>query len=256
MTEETQRFAGKVVLVVGGNTGIGLATAQAFSDEGASVMISARREPQLQESVQQIRDSGGQADYVVADITRPESVAAMVNATVEKFGALHIAYNNAGITGTVHLPVEDAELSMFEQVMAVNVTGTWLSMKYEVPAILASGGGAIVNCGSVASFRGSPGCSAYYGSKHAVAGMTKCVALENAQRGIRVNAVCPGLIMTDLVEKGFAAAPEKLEMLTGRIPMGRTGNPEEIAQAVLWLASEESSFVNGVMLPVDGATSV
>lgn len=250
------RFAGKTALVVGGNSGIGLATAIAFAQEGANVMIAARRESELQSAVQEIRGAGGHAEYVVTDITKPESVEAMVKATVDRLGALHVAYNNAGITGTVHLPVEDAELAMFEQVMAINVTGTWLCMKYQVPAILASGGGAIVNCGSVASLRGSPGCSAYYGSKHAVAGMTKCVALENAARGIRVNAVCPGLVMTDLVERGFAEAPEKLQMLTGRIPMQRTGRPEEVANAVLWLASEESSFVNGVMLPVDGATSV
>lgn len=251
-----KRFEGKVCLVVGGNTGIGLATARAFADEGGKVMLAARREDALREAVEAISAAGGTADHVVADITSAESVEAMVRQTVERFGGLHVAYNNAGITGTVNLGVEDAELEMFEQVMAINVTGTWLCMKYEVPAMLASGGGAIVNCGSVASTRGSAGCSAYYGSKHAVAGMTKCVALENAARGIRVNAVCPGLVMTDLVEKGFAAAPEKLAMLTDKIPMQRTGRPEEIASAVLWLASEESSFVTGAMVPVDGASAV
>lgn len=251
-----RRFDGKTALVVGGNTGIGFATAQAFAAEGANVMIAARREDETRAAKERIEQAGGIADYVTADITDENSVANMVSRTVERFGGLHVAYNNAGITGTVNLAVEDADLAMFQQVMAINVTGTWLGMKYQVPAILASGGGAIINCGSVASTRGSAGCSAYYGSKHAVAGMTKCVALENAARGIRVNAVCPGLVMTDLVEAGFAAAPEKLAMLTSKIPMQRSGRPEEIAAAVLWLASDESSFVNGAMLPVDGATAV
>lgn len=251
-----RRFAGKTALIVGGTGGIGLATARRFAAEGASVMIAGRRRGEGEAAVDAIRREGGTAAFVETDVTRAESAEAMVARTIETFGALHVAYNNAGITGTVNLNVEDADLRMFEQVMAINVTGTWLAMKYEVPAILASGGGAIVNCGSVAGLRGSPGCSAYYGSKHAVLGMTKCVALENAARGIRVNAVCPGLVMTELVEHGFAAAPDKLAMLTGRIPMQRTGRPDEIAEAVLWLASEESSFVNGVALPVDGASAV
>ncbi len=250
------RFEGKVALVVGGTSGIGLSTAQAFASEGAKVMIAGRRESEGREAVEAILAAGGIADFVQTDITQAESAEAMVAKTVERFGALHIAYNNAGITGTVNLFVEDADLAMFEQVMAINVTGTWLAMKYEVPAILASGGGAIVNCGSVAGLRGSPGCSAYYGSKHAVLGMTKCVALENAARGIRVNAVCPGLVMTDLVEQGFATAQDKLELLTARIPMQRTGKPQEVAEAVLWLASDQSSFINGVALPVDGGTAI
>lgn len=250
------RFSGRVALIVGGTSGIGLAAAEAFAAEGASVMIAGRRQSEGLAAVDAIRASGGSAAFVQADITQAASTEAMVAVTVETFGRLHIAYNNAGITGTVNAFVEDAELAMFEQVMAINVTGTWLAMKYQVPAILASGGGAIVNCASVAGLRGSPGCSAYYGSKHAVLGMTKCVALENAARGIRVNAVCPGLVMTDLVEQGFAEAQDKLAMLTARIPMQRTGRPLEVAEAVLWLASAESSFVNGVCLPVDGGTAI
>lgn len=252
----TKRFDGKVALVVGGNAGIGLATARAFASEGASVMIAGRRAEENEAAAELIRSGGGIAASVAADVTSAESVKAMVSRTMETFGALHVAYNNAGITGTVNLFVEDADQAMYERVMAINATGTWLAMKYEVPAILSSGGGAIVNCGSVASFRGSAGASAYYAAKHAVLGMTKCVALENAARGIRVNAVCPGLVMTDLVETGFAAAPEKLAMLTARIPMQRTGQPGEVANAVLWLASDEASFVNGAALPVDGATAV
>ena len=145
---------------------------------------------------------------------------------------------------------------MFDRVMATNVRGTWLSMKYEVPAILATGGGAIVNCSSGAGLRGGPRSSAYYASKHAVLGMTKSVALEYAARGIRANAVCPGLTLTSIVENGFADAPDKLAYLRGRIPMGRAGQPDEVAQVVTWLCSAESSFVTGAAIPVDGGTSV
>jgi NAD(P)-dependent dehydrogenase (short-subunit alcohol dehydrogenase family) len=251
-----KRFAGKVALVTGGNGGIGLATAQAFAREGADVMIAARRVAEGEAAVASIVEQGGRAAFVETDVTNAESVSDMVARTVECFGALHIAYNNAGVTGTVNFNVEDADPAMFAQVMAVNVTGTWLSMKYEVPAILASGGGAIINCGSVASLRGSAGASAYYASKHAVLGMTKCVALENAARSIRINAVCPGLVMTDLVEKGFANAQDKLAMLTARIPMQRLGEAREIADVVLWLASEAASFVNGAAISVDGASAV
>jgi NAD(P)-dependent dehydrogenase (short-subunit alcohol dehydrogenase family) len=250
------RFSGKVALVVGATSGIGLATARAFAAEGAAVALSGRRRDEGEAAAAAIRAAGGSATFIQADVTQAASMQALVADVVDRFGALHVAYNNAGITGTVNLNVEDADPVMFDQVMAINVTGTWLAMKYQVPAILASGGGAIVNCGSVAALRGSPGCSAYYGSKHAVLGMTKCVALENAARGIRVNAVCPGLVMTELVETGFAAAPDKLALLTSKIPMQRTGRPEEIAQAVLWLASEDASFVNGVALPVDGSAAV
>lgn len=250
------RFENRVVLVVGSTSGIGLATAKAFAREGAQVMLAARRAELLEQAVEAIRTGGGTAAHVVADVTSPESVKEMVARTIETYGGLHVAYNNAGITGTVNLNVEDADFDMFEQVMAINATGTWLCMKHEVPAILASGGGAIVNCGSTASLRGSPGCSAYYAAKHAVLGMTKCVALENGARGLRVNAVCPGLVMTDLIEQGFANAPEKLELLTDRIPMKRPAETEEIAATVLWLASPESSYVNGAALTVDGGISV
>ncbi|MEY2925625.1 MAG: hypothetical protein RL367_102 [Pseudomonadota bacterium] len=245
-----------MALVTGGNSGIGLATAQAFAREGACVMIAARRVAEGEAAAAMINAAGGQAAFVACDVTDAASAQQMVARTVATFGALHIAYNNAGVTGTVNFNVEDADPAMFAQVMAVNVTGTWLSMKYEVPAILASGGGAIVNCGSVASLRGSAGASAYYASKHAVLGMTKCAALENAARGIRVNAVCPGLVMTDLVEKGFASAPDKLAVLTARIPMQRLGTTREIADAVLWLASDESSFVNGAAISADGGSAV
>lgn len=250
------RFAGKVALVTGGNSGIGFASALEFARQGASVVLAARRKVNGDEAADAIRAAGGRAVFVATDVRDAASVQAMVRACIDAFGRLDVAFNNAGITGHVHTDVADADEHMFDEVMAVNARGTWLSMKYEVPAILAGGGGAIVNCSSGAGLRGGPRSSAYYASKHAVLGMTKSVALEYAERGIRVNAVCPGLTMTEIVRTGFDKAPEKLAYLSGRIPMNRTGEPEEVARAVLWLASDESSFVTGAALPVDGGTSV
>jgi NAD(P)-dependent dehydrogenase (short-subunit alcohol dehydrogenase family) len=256
MANTRMRFDGKVALITGGNAGIGLAAGHAFAGQGAKVMIAARRRAEGEQAVAAINAAGGEADFVETDVTSSASVQAMVAACVARFGRLDVAFNNAGIPGDVTTDIADAEEDTFERVMAVNVRGVWLSMKYEIREILKAGGGAIINCSSFAGLRGGPRSSAYYASKHAVLGMTKSVALEYAARNIRVNAVCPGLIMTDLVTNGFANAQEKLAMLTARIPMQRVGLPEEVANAVLWLASSESSFVNGVALPVDGATSV
>jgi NAD(P)-dependent dehydrogenase (short-subunit alcohol dehydrogenase family) len=250
------RFDGRVALVTGGNSGIGLAAARAFAQDGARVVLAARRKEEGADAVALIEAIGGEAAFVATDVTDSASVRRMVSFCVGTFGRLDFAYNNGGITGHVHTDVAAADEEMFDRVMATNMRGTWLSMKYEVPAILAAGGGAIVNCSSGAGLRGGPRSSAYYASKHAVLGMTKSVALEYAARGIRANAVCPGLTMTSIVETGFADAPDKLAYLRGRIPMGRSGQPDEVARVVTWLCSAESGFVTGAAIPVDGGSSV
>ena len=250
------RFDGQVALVTGGNAGIGLAAARGFAHDGARVVLAARRKEEGADAVALIEAAGGEAAFVATDVTDSLSVREMVVFCVATFGRLDFAYNNAGITGHVHTEIADADEEMFDRVIATNVRGTWLSMKYEIPAILATGGGAIVNCSSGAGLRGGPRSSAYYASKHAVLGMTKSVALEYAAGGIRANAICPGLIMTSIVESGFTQAPDKLAYLSGRIPMGRAGQPDEVARVVTWLCSDESSFITGAAIPVDGGTSV
>jgi NAD(P)-dependent dehydrogenase (short-subunit alcohol dehydrogenase family) len=253
-SEVPGRFTGKVAVVTGGNSGLGFAAASALAEAGARVMLAARRCKEGEEAAATIRDCGGTAAFVETDVTDAKSVQAMVDSCLDTFGRLDIAFNNAGITGQVDADVVAADEETFDRVMAVNVRGVFLSMKYEVPAMLASGGGAIINCSSGAGLRGGPQASPYYASKHAVIGLTKSVALEYAQQNIRVNAICPGLILTDIVRYGFASVPDKLERLSGRIPMARTGEPDEVARSVVWLASDDSSYINGIALPVDGGT--
>lgn len=249
------RFAGQVALVTGGNSGLGFAAASALAGAGAKVLLAARRRAEGEQAAAAINAAGGEAVFVATDVTDADSVEATVAACLDTFGRLDVAFNNAGITGQVNADVADADIGVFDQVMAVNVRGVFLSMKYQVPAMLASGGGSIINCSSGAGLRGGPKASPYYASKHAVIGLTKSVALEYATRNIRVNAICPGLILTDIVRYGFADAPEKLARLSSRIPMERTGDPGEVAQVVLWLASSDSSFITGVAMPVDGGTT-
>jgi len=255
--DRNRRFAGKVALVTGGNAGIGLATAQSFAREGAKVLIAARRESEGEAAVARITADGGTARFVQTDVSDEASVRNMVAECERLFGGLDVAYNNAGITGSTGVPIVDADVNMFDQVMAINARGVWLSMKYEFEAMLRRGGGAIVNCSSTAGINGGTGnASAYYASKHAVIGMTKQVAAEGAARNIRVNAVLPGLVVTDITRNSFRDNPEKLERFYQRIPMTRAGDADEVASAVLWLCSEESSFITGAALPVDGGTVI
>jgi NAD(P)-dependent dehydrogenase (short-subunit alcohol dehydrogenase family) len=247
-----RRFAGKVALVTGGNSGIGRAVCIALAREGAQVAVVARRKDEGDATVAQIHAAGGEALFVSADVTDATSVEAMVRRTTEHYGRLDVAFNNAGITGSTSRNIVDFEEADFDQTLAVNLKGTWLCMKYEIPQMLRAGGGSIVNCSSTAGLRGGARASAYYASKHGVIGLTKSVALEYAAQRIRINAVCPGMTDTELVARQSALAPEKFASLRQRIPMGRTAAVDEIASAVLWLCADESSYATGAVLSVDG----
>jgi len=247
------RFENKVVIVTGGNSGIGKETAIQFAGEGAKVVVAARREDEGNAVVEEIKGAGGEAIFISVDVANPEDVQQMVNQTVETFGGLDYAFNNAGMVGSARAPIEDYDLDAWERVMAVNVTGVFLCMKYQIPEMLKRGGGAIVNMASVSGFKGSSGGAAVYAtSKHAVIGMSKSAALENAQRNIRVNTVCPAVIDTPLVHDNLFASEEAKQQVIDWHPIGRIGEPREVAGAVLWLCSDEASFVTGHQMIMDG----
>lgn len=242
----------RVVLITGGASGIGRAAALAFAREGARVVISDVNAVGGTETVALVEAAGGQIRYVPGDVTQPADVAAMVQAAQTAFGGLHLAVNNAGISGTFLHPITETEDAVYDRVMAVNVKGVWLCLKAQIPAILASGGGAIVNLASVAGLIGAPGGSAYCASKHAVIGLTKAVALEYARANLRVNAVCPSYIDTPMVSAITDASAEMARRTIQTSPMKRLGRAEEVAEMIVWLCSARASFVNGAALPVDG----
>ncbi len=245
----SKSFEGKVALITGGSSGIGRATALAFAEERAKVAIAARRATESEETVKQIQAKGGEAIFVATDITKPDQVERLVKSTVDRFGRLDFAFNNAGVLGTPFVPTPDYKLETWDQVVAVNLTGVFLSMKYEIPAMLASGGGAIVNMSSMAGQVGGPGGIAYYASKHGVIGCTKAAALEHAAKGIRVNAVCPAVIKTAMADQ---FVPHAEAALLAAHPIGRFGVPEEVAGVVTFLCSSKASFITGHALAIDG----
>lgn len=241
-------LAGKVAVVTGGGSGIGRATAEAIAEAGASVVIGNRNAEQGEEVVQAIRTAGGQAVFQRTDVTRAADVAALVQRAVQEFGKLDLAFNNAGVDGA-HAPLAEQSEAEVSFILDVNIKGVWLCMKYEIEQMLENGGGAIVNTSSIFGLNGYPGWSIYTATKHAVTGMTKAAALEYATKGIRVNAVGPGPIETPLLEKGTGGDPNAYASF---VPMGRIGQPREVANAVVWLCSDEASFITGHTLPVDG----
>ena len=245
------RLDGKIALITGAGSGIGQASALTFAREGAKVAVADKLVDGGQETVRMVEAAGGTASFIEVDVSDAASVEAMVNATVETYGRIDCAYNNAGIEGQV-APTDSYADDMFDKVIAVNLTGVWLCMKYEIPRLLEHGGGAIVNTASGAGLIGVAGLSAYVASKHGVIGLTKTAALEYAKSGIRVNAVCPGLIQTPMVERLTADQPQLGEALVAMEPVGRTGRPEEIAESVVWLCSDAASFVTGHAMSVDG----
>ena len=242
---------GKVALVTGGGSGIGRATCLAMAREGAQVMVADIVVEGGQETVSLVKNAGGEATFIRADVSQASEVEAMVKQTIETYGRLDCAFNNAGIEGPVCSTVEYTEED-FDRVVAIDLTGVWLCMKYEIPAMLQHGGGAIVNTASVAGLVGFQGISAYVASKHGVNGLTKTAALEYAKAGIRVNAVCPGVIETPMVKRAFEKSPGMEEGVAAVEPVGRLGQPQEVAEAVVWLCSDAASFVTGLPMAVDG----
>ena len=244
-------FQGKVALVTGGTSGIGRAAAVAYAKEGAKVVVAGRRAAEGEETVRLVREQGGEAIFVPTDVAQDAQVKNLVGRTLEQFGRLDFAFNNAGIDQPPRQFLEQ-EVETYDQVMDINVKGVWLSMRHEIPAMLKSGGGAIVNTSSALGVIAFPGVEVYVASKHAVIGLTKSAAVEFGKQGIRINAVLPAAIETDMYRRFVGENAESKAALTAMHPIGRIGAPEEIADAVIWLSSSKSSFVIGHSLLVDG----
>jgi NAD(P)-dependent dehydrogenase (short-subunit alcohol dehydrogenase family) len=243
-------FTGKVVLITGGTSGIGRATAIAFAEQGANVVIAGRREAEGGESLALIQKAGGQGLFVRVDVNEESEIEAVVAKTLDRFGKLDFAFNNAGVGGLGRATMT-ATADIYDQVMNINVRGVFFSMKHQIPAILQSGGGAIVNNASALALRPSADSPIYSASKAAVVGLTKAAALEFAPKGVRINAICPAIIETDLTEQ-LRSDEQTRAYLLSRHPVGRFGRSEEVAASVLYLCSPEASFITGVALPLDG----
>jgi NAD(P)-dependent dehydrogenase (short-subunit alcohol dehydrogenase family) len=242
---------GKVAIVTGGTSGIGRDTAVLFAKAGAKVVVAGRREAEGKETIDLIRAAGGDGLLVKTDVSRAADVRALVQKTVEKFGRLDVAFNNAGIEGSWS-PIAEQSEEDWDSTIDINLKGVWLCLKYEIQQMLKQGGGgAIVNMASVAGFIGSAGAATYCASKHGVMALTKSAALETARSGIRVNVVCPAVIETPMGERLWGA-PEAKKFALGLHPIGRFGKPEEIADAVMWMCSDGASFMTGQSLVLDG----
>jgi NAD(P)-dependent dehydrogenase (short-subunit alcohol dehydrogenase family) len=245
---DTMPMQGRVALVAGASKGIGAATAEAFADAGASVVLAARDQAALEAVARRIEARGGQAIAVAADVADADSMRSLVEATLAAYGRLDAAFNNAA-AGPRPAPLADIDPDEFDRGIATNIRGTFLGMKFQIPAMLRDGGGAIVNMASTAGVNGVANLAAYVAGKAGIVGLTKVAALDYADQGIRVNAVAPGPILTHHLE---AAGPEAQRQAGRSTPMRRTGSPAEVARTVLWLCSAESSFITGAVVPVDG----
>lgn len=248
-------FAGSVALITGGGSGIGRATAQAFAHRGAQVVIADVHELDGRETVRLIANEGGQATFLATDVSQAAAVEALVATTVQTYGRLNYAFNNAGINEE-HGPVTQVSEALWDRIMAINLKGIYLCMKAEIAQMLRQGSGdggrAIVNTASVVGLAGSRGHPAYVASKHGIIGLTRAAARDYAALGIRVNSVCPGTIQTPMYVQREGADPDHDAHLAAQIPIGRLGTPQDVAEAVLWLCSDAASFVTGHTLVIDG----
>jgi NAD(P)-dependent dehydrogenase (short-subunit alcohol dehydrogenase family) len=255
MPSENGSFAGKVAFVTGAGTGIGRAAALAFAREGASVVVADVSEQGNQETARMIEEAGGRALAIRCDVSRTEDVKSALDRALEVFGRLDFAFNNAGveqpITATADLTEEE-----WDRIVDINLRGVFLCMKYQIPLMLKQGGGAIVNTSSGAGVKGFSGQAAYCAAKHGVVGFTKAAALEYAQSNIRVNAVCPGIIDTPMMQRFSGGTPEGRERVIAQEPVGRMGKPQEIAAAVVWLCTDAAAFVIGHAMVIDGGQTV
>jgi NAD(P)-dependent dehydrogenase (short-subunit alcohol dehydrogenase family) len=253
-----KKFAGKVALVTGGASGIGRVTALAFAREGANVVVATDSNISGgEETARMIREAGGEALFIRCDVSRESDVEAMVNLTVENFGRLDFAFNNAGIgpdgKRVPFVSIADMPIDIWQRTININLTGVFLCMKYEIRQMMKQKYGAIVNTSSVGAFKAVPGFGAYDASKAGLNGLTKVAALECARYGIRVNTICPGPTQrTLLMDYLTSARPEDRDKMPGIIPLGRLAEPEEMAEAVIWLCSDSASFITGHIMPVDG----
>ena len=252
MTEK--KMDGKIALVVGGSSGIGRASAVAFAKAGAKVVVASRGEEQGQETVDLVKQAGTDGLFIQTDVSQSSSVKALVEQTLAKFGRIDAAFNNAGIEGKT-APLVETDEDDFDSIINVNLKGVYLCLKYQIPAMLETGGGTIVNTASIGGVIGFPNTAIYCASKHGVIGLTKTAALELAKSNIRVNAIAPGAVQTDLLDR-MSGGEEAARAMTEVIPNGRISTPNEISGAVIWLCSNEASYVTGHTLVLDGGFTI